>query len=70
MWVCNIQEKNKNADSVITGMDKEKVMFCVLHPVDAGKSLHTTRSTAQIFGGCMFDVSPSLYDYDYGFDCM
>jgi len=51
-------------------MDKEKVMFCVLHPVDAGKSLHTTRSTAQIFGGCMFDVSPSLYDYDYGFDCM
>jgi len=34
-----------------------------------GRSLHTTRSIAQIFVGVVFDVSPHMYDFCCGADC-
>jgi len=35
-----------------------------------GKTLHTTRSIAQIFVGVIFIVSPHLYDFCCGIDRM
>jgi hypothetical protein len=35
-----------------------------------GRSLHTTRSIAQIFVGVVLDVSSHLYNYGCGSDCI
>jgi len=79
------RKEKKNADSPnTTGLDWERMLFCVLHhPMQwqttshqadeslknkrgkafqwlGGRGLHTTRSTAQIYLGIVFDASSHL----------